>query len=211
MLRSVRELENGRLLTADSKPCGRIRDIYFDDRTWLLKHLVAGLDPRVGGQKQVLISPEAVEGYRDEDGTILLGIRSEDLAALPSATSVLPVCKQYASLAMSSPGASRQGRGLVGADPHLRSARATHHYKLQVLGEYAGNLTDLLFDAQTHEIRYLAVEQVIDRRHIRFNILPNAVERFSWATQRIHLKHLQPVVLEDPSEPVPAPAKFLVA
>jgi hypothetical protein len=202
-------LENARLLTAGSKPCGRIRDVYFDDQSWQLKHLVAALDPRWHGPKQVLISPEMVDRYRGEDDAVLLALRLEDLQGAPPASSVLTVCKQYASLAMSSPGSGRLSRGLT--DPHLRSARATQLYTLQAHGECAGTLADFLFDPASREIRYLAVEQAIDGRQVRFIILPSAVERFSWATQRIHLKHLQPVVLEDPAAPLPAAAKFLVA
>lgn len=198
-------------MTADSKPCGRVRDVYFDDQTWRLEHLVVALDPRWHGHKQILLPPSVLETFRDDDETILLDVNSHDLAQLPSAASVLPVCKQYASLALSSPGASLLGRGLVGADPHLRSARAVMNYRLQLEGEFAGILADLLFDPAIGQIRCLVVEQVIDRRKLRFHLLPGAVERFSWATQRIHLKHLQPVVLEDFSLTVPFPSTTLVA
>lgn len=188
-----------------------MRDVYFDDRTWQLEQLVVALDPQWHGHKQVLISPMALDGFRDAEEVALLKLRSEDLAHARPAAAVLPVCKQYASLAMSSPGASHLGRNLVTADPHLRSARAVTNYRLQLNGEFAGMLADLLFDPEAREIRYLAVEQVIERRKVRFHILPSAVERFSWATQRVHLKHLQPVLLEDSSSVFPAGSDFLVA
>jgi sporulation protein YlmC with PRC-barrel domain len=196
VLRSVRELERFRLATADGKHCGRIKDVYFDDQSWTVQHLVVALDPRVHGQKQVLVNPAAIETIRDEDETILLSAHSDELARAPLATSVLPVCKQYASLALSSPGASAFGRALVGSDPHLRSARAVTNYRLMVQGEFAGTLTDLLFAPHDAEIRYLAIEQVIERRRIGFHILPAAVERFTWASQRVLLKYLQPVEIE---------------
>jgi sporulation protein YlmC with PRC-barrel domain len=195
VLRSVKELEQFRLVTGDGQPCGRVKDVYFNDQTWRLQHLVAALDPRCHGHRQILLDPSAIEAIRDEDDTILLNIRSEDLHSAPPAASVLPVCKQYAALAFSSPGASLLARGLVASDPGLRSARAVTNYRLNFLGEFVGTLSDLLFDPADGEIRFLAAEQVIERRKIQFHILPTAVERFTWATQRVHLRHLQPVTL----------------
>jgi hypothetical protein len=146
------------------------------------------------------LDPRTLETFRDDDETILLSIHSADLPHARPASAVLPVCKQYASLALASPGASMLARGLAGSDPHLRSARAVTNYRLIVQGEFAGTLTDLLIEPEDAEIRYLAVEQVIDRRKLQFHILPETVERFTWATQRIHLKHLQPVALESFAE-----------
>ena len=212
MLRSVKDLEKFRLATVDGKPAGRVKDLYFNDQTWTVRHLVVALDTRLHGQKQVLLSPEAVDTVRDEDETILLNIHSADLVQAPSHTSVLPVCKQYASLALSSPGASAFGRALTGADPHLRSARAVANYRLNVMGEFAGTLSDLLFSpAAGWAIQYLAVEQVIDRRRIQFHILPAAVERFTWASQRVLLKYLQPVALARHTPASFLPSEALVA
>lgn len=209
MLRSVKELEKFRLTTADGKPCGRIKDVYFDDQSWTVQHLVVALDPRTHGQRQALLSPLAIETFREDDETILLSTHSSEVARAPIASSVLPVCKQYASLALASPGASSFARALTGADPHLRSARAVTHYRLNVRGEFAGTLADLVIEPAEGEVRYLAVEQIIDRRKIQFHIVPAAVERFTWASQRVLLKYLQPVVLDD--APVPFANAQLVA
>jgi sporulation protein YlmC with PRC-barrel domain len=196
VLRSVKELEKFRLTADDGQLLGRIKDVYFDDQSWSVKHLVVALDPRVHGQKQVLLDPRALGIFREDEETILADVSARDLEQSPSANSVLPVCKQYASLALASPGASFLARGLTSSDPHLRSARAVTHYRLMVQGEFAGTLSDFLVDTEELGIRYLAVEQVIDRRRIQFHVLPASVERFTWATQRIHLRYLQPVVLE---------------
>jgi hypothetical protein len=202
VLRSVKELERFKLLTGNGQSVGRIKDIYFDDLSWFIQHIVVGLDPRQYGHKQVLLTPAALENFRDEDETVLLNVDLKDVLHAPAATSVLPVCKQYASLALGSPGASSLARGLASSDPHLRSTRAVAHYRISVNGEFAGTLADLLFDPITFQIRYLGVEQIIDRRKTQFHIQAAAVERFTWATQRVHLKYLQPVLLESDVAPV---------
>ena len=191
---------------AEGSQCGRIKDVYFDDSTWKATHLVLSIEPRHFGQKQVLLKPEMVDSISD-DGTIALRLRLDEIEKLPLASSVLPVCKQYASFAFSSPGARLFARGVVGSDPHLRSARAVSNYRINVAGESGGTLADLMFDDESWEIRYLSVEQIIERRKVAFHVLPQSVERFIWATQRVFLRELQPVRLDSDF----APAEVLTA
>jgi sporulation protein YlmC with PRC-barrel domain len=200
VLRSVRELEKFRVTDVRGQPCGRIKDLYFDDQSWEIQHLVMALDPRYFGQRQILVPPATIDAFYEAEEVLALKGLSTELEQAPSLASVLPVCKQYASLALASPGASTLARGLVTANPHLRSARTVINYRISVAGEFAGTLSDFLFDPKEATIRYLAVQQIIDRRKLQFHILPVAVERFTWATQRVILKHLQPVALEDSTE-----------
>ncbi len=198
MLRTVRDLERLRVVAADGVACGRVRDIYFDDHSWTIKHAVLTLDPRRFGRKQVLLRPEQVK-FNAIGAQV--NVNSFEVEALPLIASVLPVCRQYASLALTSPKASE----LIQSDPRLRSARAVAHYQLNVNGEFAGSLSDFLFDDEGWEIRYLAVEQRIEQKRIQFHLLPQSVERFTWATQRVLLRDLQPVELAA-EEQVPAAA-----
>lgn len=177
--------------------CGRLKDLYFDDSSWGIKHLVISIEPRQFGQKQVLVLPDQVRISWDVDGVIQLNLESHDLESLPLASSVLPVCQQYAALAYASPGARSFRSGVMGADPHLQSSRAVTNYRLEIAGESGGSLSDFLVDDESWEIRYLGVEQRIDRKKLNFFVLPQSVERFTWATQRVLLRDLEPVVLED--------------
>lgn len=188
VLRSVRDLEKLRVVAADGVACGRVRDIYFDDHAWTIQHAILALDPRRFGRKQVLLRPDQVtlNGM-----AALLDIPSVDTPMLPLTASVLPVCRQYDSIALGSP----RARDLAHSNPHLRSARTVAHYQINVGGEFAGTLTDFLFDDESWEIRSLAVEQIIEQKKIQFHILPQSVERFTWATQRVLLRDLEPVEL----------------
>lgn len=200
-------MEKFTLIAANGERCGRIRDLYFDDLRWHVSHLVVTLDPRLRGPKQVLLAPAALESFRDQDETLVWKGSPDALAQAPSAQSVLTVCQQYASMALSSPGGSFRAPRLTGANPHLRSARAVMQYRLQFLGEFAGTLADLILDPSLSEVRYLAVEQTIDRRTVQFHIHSSAVERFTWTTQRVLLKFLEPVELDHGAAPfLPIPA-----
>jgi len=188
VLRPVRDLEKLRVVASDGVACGRLRDLYFDDHTWTIRHLVLTLEARRFGRKQVLLRPDQT---RFNGIAVLLNLSSAKALTLPFASSALPVCRQYASLALGSPKASN----LVPSDPHLRSARAVAQYRINVGGEFAGSLSDFLFDDENWEIRYLAVEQMIEQKKIQFHVLPQSVERFTWATQRVLLRSLQPIEL----------------
>jgi len=195
VLRPVRDLDKSRVIATDGVSCGRIKDIYFDDQSWAIKYLVLALEPRQFGHKQVLLTPEQIMLRPSLALPLQLNLASAELESLPFAGSVLPVCQQYASIAFASPGAALFLRNLSSADPHLRSARVVAHYRINLAGEYAGNLADFLFDDEAWEIRYLAVEQILDGKKIHFHLLPHSVERFTWSTERIVLRHLQPVKL----------------
>jgi sporulation protein YlmC with PRC-barrel domain len=196
VLRSVHDLEKLRVLSADGRQCGRIRDCYFDDQTWEVKHLVISIEPRKFGRKHVVLGPKLVNWTADAPGVVRLQISSEALENAPMASSVLPVCRQYASFAFSSPSAAFFPRSLGSADPRLRSAKAVMNYRIDVAGESGGILGDILFDDQTWAIRYLRAEQLIERKKLQFHLLPQSVERFTWATERLILRELQPVALE---------------
>lgn len=177
-------------------PCGRIKDIYFEDNSWNVTHLLLSIEPRQFGQKQVLVAPERVHWALEGETIITLDHTSAEIESLPLASSVLPVCKQYASLALASPGALLHARGMVGSNPHLRSARAVMNYKINADGDFGGTLADLIIDGDAWQVRYLAVEQILQRQKLRFHILPQSVERFTWATQSVFLRELQPVRLD---------------
>ena len=69
-------------------------------------------------------------------------------------------------------------------------------YSINADGAFSGRLEDLIFDDESWEIRYLAIGHVIEGKKLRFHVVPQSVERFTWSTQRVVLRELQPVRLE---------------
>ena len=195
VLRSVRELGQFRVKTADGHWCGRIKDVYFDDFTWKATHLVLSIEPSVFGRNELLVAPAEVIEVCDEQGEIRLTISDEGLEQLPLASSVSPVCKQYEAFAYTSPGARKYATGME-ADPHLRSAKAVARYQVDAGGEFEGAVADFLYESEAWQIRYLGIEQKFERKTMRFYVLPQAVERITWATQRVILKELNPVAVD---------------
>lgn len=178
----------------DGTAFGRLKDIYFDDLTWVAKHLVVAREPSRFGQKQVVINPEHVRAIGDE-GFMQMNLAAEQLENAPLAGSVAPICRQYAALAFSSPGARTFADRMAGADLHLRSARAVLDYPVFVAGEQVGKLTDFILNDDRWEVCFLRIEQVIEGRRLAFYVHPQCVERFTWAARRVLLRSLQPVLL----------------
>lgn len=181
--------------TADGFLCGRIKDVYFDDFTWKATHLVLSIEPSAFGRNEVLVAPAEVTEVCNETGEIRLTISVESLEQLPLASSVSPVCRQYEAFAYTSPGSRKYATG-VEADPHLRSAKAIVRYQIDAGGESAGTVADFLYESEDWQIRYLGVEQKFERKTMRSYVLSQAVERITWATQRVILKELNPVAVD---------------
>jgi hypothetical protein len=191
MLRSVKELENARVTLADGRPCGRVKDLYFDDGSWSIRFFKISLDPIRFGHKQVLLRPDQISSC--SEAGCELKIDESELRLAPLDSSYLPVCRQYASFSPGSAGprVSNRSRGAE-ADPHLRSAKAVRNYSILAGDEFGGLAADLIFDTEAWEVRYLVIERAEQRKLLSFLIHPQNVERISWSTQRILARSLEP-------------------
>jgi sporulation protein YlmC with PRC-barrel domain len=192
VLRSVRELQTYKTATAEGSSFGRIKDVYFDDGSWKITHLLIS----AGTHKQVLIPREEFSRISAEQGVVQLRLNAAELQALPLPNSVMPVCKQYAALSLSSPRTTFLAGRLAAASPNLRSAKVVLGYSINANGVFSGTLEDLICDDETLEIRYLAIGHSMDGKKLRFHVVPQSVERFTWSTQRVIMRELQPVRMD---------------
>jgi sporulation protein YlmC with PRC-barrel domain len=183
-------------MTAEGSWCGRIKDVYFNDRTWTITHLLLRIGAKRVAQEEVLAGSDQVTRICAQEGAVHFRLNSGAFAELPPSSSVLPVCKQYAALAFGSPGARLLGDQFKSLNPNIRAAKAVVGYSIQARGQSCGRLEDLIFDEESFEIRYLAIGQLEAGKKLRFLIVPQSVERFTWATQRVVLRELQAVCLD---------------
>lgn len=174
---------------------GRVKDIYFDDQEWKVRHLLISFRGQ-SGEFQRLIPPHRLVGYDNRRQRMLLGLSDLEVLESPLPEEIKPVCKQYESFSMGSPSSRNSAFGRV-CDPHLRAWKAVASCELEYGGGPAGLLHNMAFDQQSGLVRNLQVTQVVEGRWVHFQVLPSAVERISWATQRIYLHYLSP--LQDPA------------
>jgi len=58
MLQHIKELYGDKLAALDGE-IGRVRDVYFDDKTWVIRYVVADTGSWLTG-RLVLLSPHAI-------------------------------------------------------------------------------------------------------------------------------------------------------
>src|SRR6266851_1452428 len=80
---------------ADDGHLGRVRDTYFDDRRWSIRHLVVETGHWPGHQR-VLISPWSVRGLDPPRRVVRTDLTRHELAESPDADTDRPVSRQHA-------------------------------------------------------------------------------------------------------------------
>ena len=76
MLQNIKEFY-GRKLAASDGDIGYVKDFYFDDKTWVIRYLVADTGSWLTG-RLVLLSPHAFG--RSDNGSEVIGPRSPAMA-----------------------------------------------------------------------------------------------------------------------------------
>jgi hypothetical protein len=92
MLRKASAL-NGFTIGATDGDIGQVVDLYFDDQSWTVRHLVADTGRWITG-RQVLISPMSFRGIDWENGRIAVGLTKEQIEHSPSIETDKPISRQ---------------------------------------------------------------------------------------------------------------------
>jgi hypothetical protein len=168
---------------------GRVEDIYFDDRHWVVRHLV--VDSRHWlRDRRVLIPPGAVRTVDQAHRTLEVALTRTQVEHSPPSDMAKPVSRQHDVDLYSYYGfpygwtGAPVGRdplaGIGGGDPHLRSARAVTGYHVRAGDGEVGSTEDFLIEVPSWAIRYVVVRSGHwpDSRHVL--ISPEWVTGVSW-------------------------------
>jgi hypothetical protein len=193
MIRSYKKMQGMPIRALDGY-FGKIRDVYFDDRTWRIQYFVAELVAWFSG-KNVLVPPSAVSPF---DGTSLkIELTKSELKKCPGADSALPVYlqRQYRertlfNLASGGKNISNEGPFIVppmidgeqsmsGVDPHLRSCKNVSRYELIASDGDIGGIQDLLIDDSLWLIRFLIAKADEDGPEKLYG--PQFIDNIEWS------------------------------
>jgi len=194
---------------------GKVRDLLFDDRRWVIRYLVVDLDHWLPG-REVLLSAAAIGRWQWAQNAIGVSLTKEQIERSPDVSTDLPVARQheeqlarhygwpmywansmYGGIApMEVLPPPNGGKGIdkianqdasARHDPHLRSANEVRGYRIQTTDLRLGRLADLLYDA-TLTIRLLELRT---RRllpgGLKLVVQPTRVRGIEWNTQRVVL------------------------
>jgi hypothetical protein len=222
MLYSVKQL-NGYKLSALDGEIGHAKGFYFDDKSWVIRYLIADTGSWMPGRK-VLISPYALGNIYEPGRLIEVKLTREKIENSPSIETELPVARQhereyyqYYDWPM-----YWEGPGLWGmsplplipptpppierteppkesaADSHLRSTQEVTGYHIQALDGEIGHVSDFLIEPESWAIRDLVVATGHWWSGKNVLVPPSAIDRVSWEESKVMVHLTRSEVQREP-------------
>lgn len=180
-LRRIRELTELTILATDGE-LGSVQELYFDDRTWVVRYLVLKAGGWLFG-REVLLAPEAVRGIDDANRTMKIALTKEQIKQAPPIETAKPLSREYEEAYFRhfqwapywEPGPTTWGSSVpypgtppmlidttLPADapknPHLRSSNEVMGYDIQAKNGTVGHVEDLVVDDEAWIVRYVEVD-----------------------------------------------------
>jgi len=180
VLQSVNNLYGYRLGAADGL-AGGVVDFYFNDQDWAVRHIITSQHP-TRLHKASLLAPSAITRIDNDENVLHVSLNRAECETLPSATTVIPVCRQYALRS-----ASITQHFSSSADPHLRSAIAVAGYEINDGEQHLGVIHDFLIDRKTWTIAFL-VGRRFGMQEREFLVPTSAVAQISFASRRVAIR-----------------------
>jgi hypothetical protein len=210
MLQNIKELYGDKLAASDGE-IGHVEDIYFDDKSWAVRYLVANTGTWLSG-RQVLLSPHAFGRWDRDKKILLVNLTRKQIENSPSIESHRPVSRQYEEEYYRYYGwpAYWDGGGMWGTgeypvvlppptkqeieahqhnhrrdDKHLRSTHAVTGYHIQAADGPIGHVTSFMVDDKSWAIRELVVESGHWYSGKEILISPSKIERIGYDESKV--------------------------
>jgi hypothetical protein len=179
VLQSVKNLFGYRVGATDGL-AGGVVDFYFNDHHWSVRHIITSQHP-TRLHKAALLNPQSVTKIDNDESVLHVTLSRAEFEALPAATTVVPVCRQYFIRGASC------ARHFGSADPHLRSAVAVTGYEINDSEQHLGVIHDYLLDRRTWTIAFL-VGRRFGMQEREFLVPVSAVAQISFASRRVAIR-----------------------
>jgi hypothetical protein len=199
---------------------GKVKDLYFDDRFWTTRYLVADTGKWLSG-RQVLLSPYSLGAVDREERKIAISLTREQIEASPSLDSEKPVSRQFEEDYYRYYGWPNYWNGGYGWgsgpyierdrnrwadstreenswDPHLRSAHDVVGHHIEATDGAVGHVEDFIIDEETWAIRYLVATTRNWWPGRKILISPKWIERVSWNESKVYVNITRESVKQAP-------------
>ena len=210
MLYKAKTLKGFKLRGKDGE-LGTVKELYFDDKFWTVRYLVADTGNWLSG-RQVLISPYSILDVNVLDETVSLDLTKKQIEESPPLETDKPVSKQfeqsyygYYGLPLYWGGAYMWGGSASlmreremrdqyrtpsrkeAWDPHLRSIIAVSGYHLEATDGGIGHVEDFFIDAESWTVRYLLVDTKNFWPGKKVLVSPEWIDRVSWGESKVYV------------------------
>ena len=223
MLRPTRDLIERPYLAPDGE-MGHVLDLYFDDRSWRLRHLVLETDPWLPGVA-LLLPPESIEAVDDEKHAVRLLVRRADVQRAPTMLEDEPVSRRdehrfphrmgWRPFVLSTPSSvhaslhvaplrshtlSNEKPGAGNQDPALRSVNAVRGFAVHdAKGETLGVVEDLTFDDADWSLRHAVVRTDRSGPEESTRVGVDRIRSVDWEERRIESDRPAEEIQEGPA------------
>jgi hypothetical protein len=220
MLRSTKQFEQYTVAASDGL-CGQVRDLYFDDHSWVVRYLVvdlAGHEER----RRILMSPHAILDADWEEKSFRVAMTQAEVRRSAEVETAKPVSRQreMGYYGYDEYGKHWGGGGLWGAgfypdilqaglatreeeqtrdDPHLRSANTVARYYVHASDGDIGHVSGFLIDDHSWAIRYVLVDTSNWWLGHEVIIAPEWIEDVDWAECIVSVDLSRQAVKDSPS------------
>lgn len=208
MLSQAKMLHGCKLACLDGE-IGRVRELYFDDRQWAIRYLVADTGRWLSG-RQVLISPYALSRAIAGDRGFLIDLTKQQIEDSPPLDRDMPVSQQFEQAYYDYYGWPRywNGPNMWGGYPSVErdrsrwrecakdakaqgldtlwSTREVTSYDLHACDDEVCHVEDFIIDAErTWAIRYLVADTKNWWPGTHVLVSPQCIQRVSWLEQQV--------------------------
>ena len=209
MLNNIRDLYGSRLAGLDGD-IGHIKDFYFDDKSWVVRYLVADTAQWLTG-RLVLVSPHAFGSFNQAKKVLQISLTRSQIEKSPSIESHKPVSRQYeidyyryygwpaywnggalwgmgAYPLAAAPSKDEMADRLQPhhrEDKHLRSTHEITGYEIQATDGTIGQVSGLRVDDRSWRIHDLVVEAGHWYSGKEVLIAPGKIERISYEESKV--------------------------
>lgn len=220
--RSVKHLR-GYALRARDKRLGSVKDLLFDDRSWVVRYLVADTGTWLPDRK-VLLPPSVLKEI-GTNGEVRVELTAEQIKAGPEIGTDQPVSRQleqnmFAHYGVPAYWASApQPAGLPrirkpdamdldvdGADPNLRSTREVEGYRVEANDGEIGHIEDFIVEDGSWHLRYVIVDTKNWLPGKKVLTAPEWIAGIRWADRRVRFdvsrERIRKAPEFDPSNPI---------
>jgi hypothetical protein len=215
MLRQAKHLNSFKLGARDGE-IGKVREFYFDDKSWAIRYLIANTGDWLGG-RCVLISPYALQSPRDADMVIPVDLTKDQIERSPALDAGARVSRLYElqyyphfnwPVYWGEPDRQAGFSGLPhpadNADPSLQGTADVTGYKIEASDGEIGQLDDFVIDDETWIIRYLIVDTNVVDANVDTGIGRKSlistrwIDRVDWENATIFTHVTQQTILHAP-------------
>jgi hypothetical protein len=179
-------------LAARDGAIGHVRDFFFDEQSWVIRHLVVDTGSWKKG-RLVLVSPQDLVGFDGDGRTLHVRLGRQQIEDGPSIESHRPISRHYEAdfyryygwPAYWNGGAARDRDGPPGGefrdDRHLQSTHAINGFKIHTTDGAWGVVSGCMVDDQGWVIREVVVETGCWYAGKQVMIAPGEIDHMSCA------------------------------